>query len=55
MLDLIARRSGSGPQTHSILKHWLFGSQSLVQAGAYVQMGSHAIARGWATLLLDRL
>ena len=34
------RRSGNGSQTHSILKHWLFGSQGLVQTEACTQMGS---------------
>ena len=34
------RRSGNGSQTHGILQHWLFGSQSLVQTEAFTQMGS---------------
>jgi len=31
---------GNGSQTHGILQHWLFGSQSLVQTEACTQMGS---------------
>ena len=38
-MDLVGR-SGNGSQTHGILQHWLFGSQSLVQTEACTPMGS---------------
>ena len=51
---LSACRSENGSQTHGFLQHWLSEAKALFRKKLARKWG-HAIARGWATLLLDRL